>query len=136
MGVSRQPCPKETGEANPDITKLSQLARVLNVSVDWLLSDTAPDDFLETEDREQKSQTVNSYPDWMNHLPKFALNLAKRYGWLFGVYVAIAGAVFLVFGVIVRIMARSFIFGNGKTSIQSGLNTYWYGDLFGGTDLL
>ena len=38
MGVSRQSVSKwETGEANPEISKLTQLARTLGVSVDWLL---------------------------------------------------------------------------------------------------
>ena len=40
MEVSRQSVSKwETGEANPEINKLSKLAEVLNVSVDWLLSE-------------------------------------------------------------------------------------------------
>ena len=40
MGVSRQSVSKwETGEANPEISKLTQLARTLGVSVDWLLSE-------------------------------------------------------------------------------------------------
>ena len=39
MSVSRQSVSKwETGESNPEISKLSQLAEVLDVSLDWLLS--------------------------------------------------------------------------------------------------
>ena len=45
LGVSRQSVSKwETGEANPEISKLPQLAEVLHVTTDWLLSDAAPEE--------------------------------------------------------------------------------------------
>jgi len=40
LGVSRQAVSKwETGEASPDISKLSKLAEVFDVSADWLISE-------------------------------------------------------------------------------------------------
>ncbi len=133
MGVSRQSVSKwETGEAYPDITKLSQLAKVLNVSVDWLLSDTAPDDFPETEEQEQKLHAINAYPDWMNHLPKFILNSVKQFGWLYGVCIAISGLVFFALGIVARILFYRSIFGSGTAGTQSGSDKYW--GPFGGTD--
>lgn len=42
IGVSRQAISKwETGEASPEISKLSLLARTFGVTADWLLDDTA-----------------------------------------------------------------------------------------------
>src|SRR5699024_5929271 len=45
LGVSRQAVSKwETGEAQPELSKLAPLAAELGVSVDWLLSDAEPEE--------------------------------------------------------------------------------------------
>lgn len=45
LGVSRQSVSKwETGEANPDVTKIPLLVKEFGVSADWLLSDEAPEE--------------------------------------------------------------------------------------------
>ena len=116
MGVSRQSVSKwETGEANPEITKLKQLADALNVSVDWLLSE---EDTEENASRE-RTETVSAgqtYPEWIDRLPKWIGGFIRRYGWVYGVYMAVAGALVALVGLIGRVMARNFIFGSSGAS--------------------
>ncbi len=114
LGVSRQSVSKwETEEANPDITKLSAIAKALNVSTDWLLSDEDP---VDTEDTPVSETKENHYPEWVEHLPGSVAGMAKRYGWIYGVRIAFSGLVTAVFGLFVRIMFYRFIFGNDPAS--------------------
>lgn len=83
LGISRQAVSKwETGEAMPDATKLAPLASALGVSIDWLLSEDEPQFASEPEE------------DWADKLPRHISRLAKRWGWLAGVYIAVMGGVF------------------------------------------
>ncbi|MBO4838068.1 MAG: helix-turn-helix transcriptional regulator [Lachnospiraceae bacterium] len=136
MGVSRQSVSKwETGESNPDIGKLAQLAKVLNVSADWLLSEEEdlpdkPDGSARTEDARAAGGSApagSRYPEWMDRLPGFLLNAVKRYGWIYGVYIAVAGFIFAAFGFVIRLISRNQIFGG--SSGYSG-----YDGFFPGTD--
>lgn len=78
LGISRQAVSKwETGEAMPDATKLAPLASALGVSIDWLLSEDEPQFASEPEE------------DWADKLPRHISRLAKRWGWLAGVYIAV-----------------------------------------------
>ena len=111
MEVSRQSVSKwETGEANPDITKLKSLAKVLDVSVDELLSDEEPAD--SQEETVTKSHNT-AYPDWLDSLPSFFRNAAIRSGWLLGAYIAVSGAVFTV----LAFYARKQVFNNTFDSL-------------------
>ena len=102
LGVSRQSVSKwETGESNPDITKLPALAKALGVSIDWLLS----------EDAQEKAPA----PDWVEHLPKSIVGLIKKFGWVYGVYIAIGGFVFTLFGIFARVLSHNFIFGGSQS---------------------
>ena len=117
LGVSRQSVSKwETGESNPDITKLPALAKALDVSIDWLLSEDDP-----AEEKVPAPDAANImqdkvYPDWVEHLPKSIVGLIKRYGWIYGVYIAIGGFVFTVFGIFARALSHNFIFGGFQSS--------------------
>ena len=45
LGVSRQSVSKwETGESNPDVTKIPLLAKEFGISADWLLSEDEPEE--------------------------------------------------------------------------------------------
>ena len=116
LGVSRQSVSKwETGESNPDITKLPALAKALGVSIDWLLSEDAP-----AEEKAPAPDTATTiqervYPDWVEHLPKSIVGLIKKYGWIYGVYIAIGGFVFTVFGIFARVLSHNFIFGGSQS---------------------
>ncbi len=92
LGVSRQAVSKwETGEAEPEIRKLQQLARIFSVSTDWLLSE-------EEAGAEAKAQNPASAPQWIEHLPKTLGRLLRRYGWLAGVYFILGGLLMTLLG--------------------------------------
>ena len=104
LGVSRQAVSKwETGEALPETNKLAALAAELGVSVDWLLSEDGP-----AEPRPQSG-------DWTEGLPRTIGRMAKRWGWLAGVYMSVVGALFAGMGLLARyIVSRMFgAFGTG-----------------------
>ena len=115
IGVSRQAISKwETGEAAPEISKLPLLARTFGVTVDWLLDDEAGFDE-DTPEEEPASPVVEeadipvapAYPEWIDHLPGFLARMLKKYGWLFGVRMAISGALFILMGLVANAMFSS-----------------------------
>ena len=117
IGVSRQAISKwETGEAAPEITKLPLLARTFSVTADWLLDDEADFDEEPPADDSPTEASVGAtsgrppmpaYPDWIDHLPGFLSRMLKKYGWLFGVRMAISGALFLLMGVVAMAMSSA-----------------------------
>lgn len=127
LGVSRQSVSKwETGEANPEIGKLPELARLLDVSTDWLLSE---EDEPVRESRSsgfgpapQINIDQKTYPDWLDHMPGFISKMAKKYGWLYGVYIAVGGGIFALFGLVSMLISRGFIFGGSGSSSPFGSN--------------
>ncbi len=97
IGVSRQAVSKwETGEATPEVGKLSLLAQALHVSVDWLLSEDEP----EAEPQPRHSDPPPS--TWADQIPGLIGTLARQYGWLAGIYLAIVGAGFTLVGALAR----------------------------------
>ena len=120
IGVSRQAISKwETGEAAPEITKLPLLARTFSVTADWLLDDEAgfddeipekeasPGADAAVESAASPSVPVQAYPEWIDHLPGFLGRMLKKYGWLFGVRLAVSGAMFIVMGLVAMAIASS-----------------------------
>ena len=115
IGVSRQAISKwETGEAAPEISKLPLLARTFGVTVDWLLDDEAGFDE-DTPEEEPASPVVEeadipvapAYPEWIDHLPGFLARMLKKYGWIFGLRMAISGALFTGMGMVGKAMFSS-----------------------------
>ena len=117
ISVSRQAISKwETGEASPEITKLPLLARTFGVTADWLLDDeaefeentpddeAAPDESAEAANCRPPQQT---YPEWIDHLPGFLGRMLKKYGWIFGLRMAVSGALFTGMGMVGKAMFRS-----------------------------
>ena len=125
IGVSRQAISKwETGEAAPEITKLPLLARTFQVTADWLLDDEAgfDEDVPEEEPVPEASapeepvgatidrpspEPVQTYPEWIDHLPGVLGRMLKKYGWIFGVRMAISGALFTGMGMVGKAMFNS-----------------------------
>jgi len=118
IGVSRQAISKwETGEAAPEITKLPLLARTFGVTADWLLDDEAgfEEDVPEEEPARgepadhpyAQEAPVQTYPEWIDHLPGFLGRMLKKYGWIFGVRMAISGALFILMGMVANAMFTS-----------------------------
>ena len=99
VGVSRQAVSKwELCEATPDSDKLLPLARAFGVTVDELLSDadpapeaTAP----EAQAPPPPERDSSSLPGWLGRM-------ARRWGWLAGVYVTLSGLGLAVVGAIAR----------------------------------
>ncbi len=117
VGVSRQAVSKwETGEALPETAKLAALGAALGVSVDWLLSDSEPE---EPEEEPARPE------DWTDKLPRMVRGAAKRWGWLAGVYLAVVGAIFTGMGALVRAMIKSMV--GSFSSATEGMSNYFNG---------
>lgn len=123
IGVSRQAISKwETGEAAPEIAKIPLLAREFSVTADWLLDDSAepeeepiPEEEASPQDEPAppvgattgRPSSEPAYPEWIDRLPGFLGRMLKKYGWLFGVRIAISGAIFTAMGFVARAMFSS-----------------------------
>lgn len=115
--VSRQAVSKwETGEALPETAKLAALGAALGVSVDWLLSDSEPE---EPEEEPARPE------DWTDKLPRMVRGAAKRWGWLAGVYLAVVGAIFTGMGALVRAMIKSMV--GSFSSATEGMGNFFNG---------
>lgn len=116
IGVSRQAVSKwETGEAVPEVSKLPLLAQALHVSVDWLLSEAEPE-----EETQSHTPHSTSAPTWADQIPGLIGTLARRYGWLAGIYLVLAGAGFTLVGGLARAStARMFSFADFNELGQS-----------------
>lgn len=145
VGVSRQSISKwETGEAMPEIGKLPLLAQAFDVTADWLLSEEPMPEEAKAEEPEASASTpppaaaapqaTSADPEWMNSLPRFLVGMVRRYGWLYGVYQAIGGAVMTAFGFLMRAVMNGFSqdmgdvgsFGGFGADNFFGLGTIWY----------
>lgn len=118
LGVSRQAISKwETGDAVPEINKLLLLANAFGVTTDWLLSDDEP------KEEKVESPAVGGQPGikatWVDALPGMIGHLLRRYGWLFGVYLAVIGVCFTGIGALARYLVRK-MFGVSIRGITDG----------------
>lgn len=128
LGVSRQAVSKwETGESEPEIAKLKQLALVFGVTVDFLLSEEEPPEKAASDAERQKESvgTTPPYPTWIDGAPRFVGRMFRRFGWLAGVYVAVIGALFLLIG-----GGAVFISNRMVNSFESSVDSMFQG--FGG----
>ena len=95
LGVSRQAVSKwELGTALSELDKLKLLAKEFGVSADWLLDDTQD----ELQETKQGTQPPAEKHSWVEDVPGVLGRLLRRYGWLFGVYLAVGGAGILGLG--------------------------------------
>lgn len=139
IGVSRQSVSKwETGEADPEISKLKLLADTFHVTIDWLLSEDAPSEsagpsFQQSErttdsvyytSSSQASSNSGSNSDWVDKLPGTLGKLVKRFGWLFGVYVALIGGGFTLVGGLAKIMS-DFMATSFNETTNSMLDSFY-----------
>lgn len=133
LGVSRQAVSKwETGESVPELSKLVLLAKTFGVTTDWLLSE---------EDEEPcNEQTAHTAPqqNWVESIPGVIGKLCRRYGWLAGIYIAVGGLGFTIFGIIAKLMLGSFndtasnmMYGfDGMSSFNGDIPPELLGDIF------
>lgn len=117
LGVSRQAVSKwETGESNPDVTKLPQMAALFGVTTDYLLSDKPVEKNAEPAEAPEPPQNPPVYPEWVDNLPKHMMNMVKKVGWLYGLRVAIGGALMTAMGFLGRWMFKTMFFSGAGTS--------------------
>lgn len=111
IGVSRQSISKwETGDAMPEVTKLPLLAKTFGVTADWLLSEEGIPQEAPSEPAAESAPQVEAapWPDWVDNLPGFIGRAVKKFGWLYGVRTAAGGAMFALFGLLMRAVSGSF----------------------------
>ena len=101
LGVSRQAVSKwETGESEPEISKLNAIAQTFGVTVDWLLSD---------EEAAPMPSGKPEIPNWIESLPGTVGKLIRRYGWLAGGYLAFIGILTAGVGALARYLSMSMM---------------------------
>lgn len=96
LGVSRQAVSKwETGEALPELAKFGAIAKLFNVTTDWLLcDDDSEPEAKETEQNESAPRVADEISDGVMSI---IAKMWRAYGWLMGVIMMIGGAgMFLV----------------------------------------
>lgn len=106
VGVSRQAVSKwELGEATPELDKLLALARVFGVTTDELLSESEPPEA--EPDPAENPDSGSAAPQsgqQFDHAVGWIGRMARRYGWLAGVYIALSGLGVTVVGALARYM--------------------------------
>ena len=134
-GVSRQAVSKwELGEASPDIHKLLALAQAFGVTTDHLLNEdeelersAPPAQPRETPVPPPPPNTVSGQGQFSN-LPGFIGKMARRWGWLAGVYIALQGAGVALVGALARWGFGSMFAGShqmmGGVGLSGGGWTY------------
>lgn len=120
LGVSRQSVSKwETGESNPEITKIPQMAKLFGVTADWLLSE-------EEKMPSAGDASTAPWPDWVENLPQFLGNAIKRYGWIYGLRMAVSGGIMAAIGLVARMMFKRMLLGFGSIGYLGGFpNAQW-----------
>lgn len=126
LGVSRQAVSKwETGEANPDVTKIPQLSALFGVTADWLLSEDPIPEASAPEVQTEPEPQEKPYPDWVENLPRHMMSMVKRFGWLYGVRMAVSGGLFAAVGLLGRFLFRTMIFSGSSLGGFSGGYSGW-----------
>ena len=78
LGVTRQAVSKwELGESQPDLDMIVKLAKLFGVSTDYLLQADA--------------EIPQEQSHWLDRIPGVIGKLARQYGWVFGLYMAVLG---------------------------------------------
>ena len=91
LSVSRQAVSKwETGESQPELSKLAALAALFGVTADWLISEEDP------EPAPANAPVSAASSNWVDSVPGVIGKLFRKYGWLLGLYFAIGGAIMAV----------------------------------------
>lgn len=130
VGVSRQAVSKwELGDATPEVDKLLALARAFGVSTDELLDEGGP---AEKEEPPRQAPPVHTVPtppapDHFDKATGLIGRLIQRYGWLFGLRVALSGLGTTIVGALARWGFGAFF--DTSENMMSGLGGF---NSFGG----
>lgn len=140
LGVSRQAVSKwETGDAVPEIGKLLSLAKIFDVTTDWLLSEEEPSYYQENVNWDSNSEEFTTErdgstgaerfeqaaDDWMERVPGVLGKMVRKFGWIAGVYIAAVGAGFTALGAIMKTIVNSMMngFNNAANSMMGGFGS-------------
>lgn len=132
IGVSRQAVSKwELGTAQPELDKLVALAKVFDVTTDWMLTDEEPEPEEAAEEpasKEPPETPSPAYPAWIDNLPQFIGRTLKRYGWIVGVYLSVIGAMFTGMGALGRFLVKQMFsfntaapYGELQITVEDGM---------------
>ena len=108
VGVSRQAVSKwELGDAMPEVDKLLALAKAFGVTTDELLSGDEPAGAKEQAPPPQEEPPVYTVPnppaeDGFDRATGLVGGLVRKYGWIFGLRVALGGLVTTIIGALAR----------------------------------
>ena len=133
LGVSRQAVSKwETGESEPSLAGLCGLAETFGVTVDFLLSGQKAGDkasekaesssFSAPEMKENLAAPNTAPPSWVEAVPGVVGRMLRKYGWLYGVSLAVSGALFLALGALARYLSRAMFSSFMADPMWSELN--------------
>ena len=98
------------------MTKLPQMAALFGVTTDYLLSDEPVEKNAEPSEAPEPPQNPPVYPEWVNNLPRHMMNMVKKFGWLYGLRVAVGGALMTAMGLLGRWMFKTMFFSGAGTS--------------------
>lgn len=114
------------------------LAETFGVTVDWMLSENEemPEEKVKINTAASSQTNTNATANWVESVPGVIGKLLRKYGWLFGVYIAVGGGVFVIFGLIVHFALNSMssMVDNTVDSMFSGFEDEMivgFGDGFG-----
>lgn len=141
VGVSRQAVSKwETGESEPEISKLKVLAEIFGVTVDWLLSESEEPYINENNSDIRIGESVPGRDDTYLSAKVstgFIKRLIRRYGWLAGVYIAVIGVIWAGMGALVKYISGKMLSGfssdffHAPSFHESEMNFFNPVDVFG-----
>ena len=118
LGVSRQAVSKwEIGSAMPDPGNIVALAKIFGISTDELLVDEPI----------QQEPCTSTQKDLLDRLPGFVRRIARKYGWLAGIYLTLVGMGFLLIG---------FLSGSSYRSMYDGLSSEITDQIFANSPIL
>ncbi len=100
IGVSRQAVSKwETGDAAPEIGKLSILCEVFGVTADWLISESEPEEISKNEPV-ICSDRISKFDEITDKIADGAEKFFKKYAWICGIAVILIGIYRIISAVI------------------------------------
>ncbi len=132
VGVSRQAISKwELGTAVPELENLVALAQIFQISTDELLGvgkeelrSCEKETEREADREEERDEKASSdHEERGKEVVSFVTRLAKRYGWLTGVYLSVAGGGVALLGAILRFIAKKMMHGFSST-VDSMMNSF------------
>lgn len=115
LGVTRQAVSKwEMGTSQPELDTVVLLAKTFHITIDELLAEDIP------QAAEGKPGQEVHKQDWLDRLPGVFGKLFRRYGWMAGVYIAVAGTGMFGLGALAKYISGQMV--ENFTQMASGIS--------------